>query len=93
MAETPDQRLLREVGVKQERMLRARESKSSHWSAIAILGSVGWSIAVPTVVGAAAGVWVDNRWPSRFSWTVMLLFGGLLLGCVNAWIHITGDPK
>lgn len=93
MGETPDERMIREVGVRQKRMIRARGEKNSLWSSISILGSVGWSIALPTVVGAAVGVWIDGRWHSRFSWTVMLLIAGLIMGCVNAWTHISGGEK
>lgn len=93
MAESPDERMIREVGEKQERMSRARGRKNGLWSSIAVFGSVGWSVAIPTVVGVAVGIWIDNRWPSRFSWTVMLLVGGLVMGCVNAWMHISGGRK
>ena len=93
MAETPDQRMIREVGEKQARMIRARGRRDGLWRSIAIFGSVGWSVAIPTVLGVAAGVWIDSRWPSRFSWTVMLLVVGLILGCINAWKHISGGEK
>lgn len=56
-------------------------------------GMVGWSIAIPTVLGVAAGVWVDNRWPGRFSWTLMLMIGGLLVGCWNAWYWVAVEQR
>jgi ATP synthase protein I len=46
---------------------------------------IGWSVIVPALIGAAVGIWADNRYPSRFSWTLMLLLIGLIGGCVNAW--------
>jgi ATP synthase protein I len=85
--------MISNVEATQKRMIRARGQKSTAWGAVAVLGAVGWSIAVPTLAGVAAGVWIDNRWPGNFSWTMMLLVGGLLLGCVNAWTHISGGPK
>jgi ATP synthase protein I len=91
MSETPQQRMVRDVGAKQERMLRARNDKSGNWRAIAILGVVGWSVVVPTLVGVALGAWIDHRWPSAFSWAVMLLIVGLALGCLNAWLRIRED--
>jgi ATP synthase protein I len=84
-------RMIREVGVKQERIARGREQKNSMWSSIAILGVVGWSVTVPTVVGAALGIWLDRRWPGRLSWAMTLLMAGLAVGCINAWLHINGD--
>lgn len=93
MAETPGERMIREVGEKQERMIRARKEKDGFWNAIAVFGTVGWSVAIPTLVGVALGIWIDSRWRSRFSWTIMLLLAGLLAGCFNAWMQISGGRK
>jgi ATP synthase protein I len=54
---------------------------------------VGWSVVIPTLLGVAAGVWIDGRWPGRFSWTLMLLLGGLLLGCWNAWYWVSLEQQ
>ena len=78
-------------GAEQDRMVRARRHKNGSWSAITIFGVVGWSVAVPTLAGVALGVWIDQHWPSRFSWTLMLLVGGLVFGCVSAWRRVKGD--
>ena len=86
-------RMIREVGARQARMARGRAGKNSLLSSIPILGVVGWSVTLPTLLGVAAGVWLDHRWPGRFSWTLMLLIGGLLFGCVNAWLRIGGDRR
>jgi ATP synthase protein I len=83
--------MIREVGAKQDRMARARGRKNGIFSSIAILGVVGWSVAVPTLIGVALGLWIDHHWPSRFSWTLMLLVGGLVLGCLSAWLRVKGD--
>jgi len=40
---------------------------------------------VPTLLGLALGAWIDRRFPSHFSWTLMLMVAGLGLGCLNAW--------
>ena len=85
--ESARDRLLREVEAKQERMEHAREKKNAVWDAIAILG-IGWSVVAPTLVGIAAGIWIDHRWPSRYSWTLILMVGGLIIGAVNAWLRI-----
>ena len=83
--------MIREVGSKQERMVRARREKKELWSSMAILGVVGWSVAVPILIGVAAGLWLDHHWPSRFSWTLMLLIAGLVIGCAHAWLRVKGD--
>jgi len=87
------ERMIRQVGSTQERMVRARGRKNGFWSSIAILGVVGWSVALPTLIGVAAGLWIDHHWPSRFSWTLMLLVAGLVLGCANAWLHVKGNQS
>ena len=87
------ERMIQQVGSKQERIKRARSQQNRTWSSIAILGVVGWSVAVPTLLGVAMGAWIDHHWPSRFSWTLMLLVAGLVLGCLNAWLRVRGDQS
>lgn len=85
------ERMIRKVGTSQERIARGREPRNSVLGSVALLGVVGWSVALPTLVGVAVGIWIDHHWPGRFSWTVMLLIGGLAAGCANAWLHIKGE--
>jgi len=76
----------RKVGTKERRKLRARQEKSHNiWFGLGLLGLVGWSVVLPTLLGMALGIWIDREFPSRFSWTLMLMFAGLMLGCLNAW--------
>jgi len=89
----PAEQMIRKVGSAQERLVRARQRKGSDWESIAIMGVIGWSVALPTLIGVGLGMWIDHRWPGRFSWTLMLLIGGLLAGCANAWMHVKGDPS
>ena len=75
-----------EVERKEARKLEARRKKHrTIWFGLGMMGLVGWSVAIPTLVGIALGLWIDARWPSRFSWTLMLMVAGLALGCYNAW--------
>lgn len=69
-----------------DRKLRARRrGRPGVYFGLGMFGLIGWAVAVPTVAGIALGVWVDAQWPSRYSWTLMLLFAGMSLGCWNAW--------
>ena len=82
------------IGKKETRKLQARgERYRSIWFGLGMFGVVGWSIALPTVLGVAVGFWIDRRWPSRFSWTLMLLFIGVALGCLNAWYWIKQESQ
>ncbi len=60
---------------------------------IGMMGLVGWSVVLPTVLGAALGVWLDRRYPMRHSWTLTLLFTGLFVGCLNAWHWVAREDK
>jgi ATP synthase protein I len=74
------------VGRKQQRRLEARRRPERNiWFGLGMFGLVGWSIAVPTLIGVALGAWIDHRWPSRYSWTLMLLLLGVAIGCLHAW--------
>jgi ATP synthase protein I len=50
-------------------------------------------VVVPTLVGAAIGVWLDSHYPGRHPWTLALLVAGLALGCANAWHWVAQQSK
>jgi len=82
------------IASQEARKLKAREEKHhTIWFGLGMFGLVGWSIAIPSVAGALIGVWIDSRWPSRYSWSLMLLIGGIALGCFNAWKWIHKEGK
>ncbi|CAD78169.1 MAG TPA: ATPase F0F1 [Rhodopirellula baltica] len=82
------------VDAKQSRKLDARQQGDrSAWFGLGMFGLVGWSIAIPTLLGIAMGIWVDEHWPSRFSWTLMLLIGGVGVGCLNAWWWVNRENE
>lgn len=82
------------VGAKEARKLKARREKGGGvWFGLGMLGSIGWSVAVPTMVGIAFGIWLDNRLPGRISWTLTFLFFGLIIGCLNAYYWVRRELK
>ncbi|HNT43738.1 MAG TPA: AtpZ/AtpI family protein [Syntrophorhabdaceae bacterium] len=84
-----EDRMIENVGHKAARKLRARERQDRGiWFGLGMFGLVGWSVAVPTLVGLAVGVWIDMRWPGRISWTLTGLIAGVALGCLNAWYWV-----
>ncbi len=81
--------LLDIVTRKQADKLRSRrEGRPNIDRGLGTSGIVGWSIAVPTLLGVAAGVWIDRSVGSEISWTLTLLAVGLLVGCVTAWYWV-----
>ena len=56
----------RQVGAQAARKRKAqRGAKRSIWFGLGMSGLIGWSVTVPTLIGAALGIWVDKHYPSR----------------------------
>ena len=84
----------REIGVKAARKLKARRNSTQGvWFGLGMMGLIGWSVVVPTLLGAALGIWLDNRHPGSHSWTLMLLIIGLAIGCLNAWHWVAKEDQ
>jgi len=84
---------VRKVAAKTARKLRAQRDGQSVWFGLGMSGLIGWSVAVPTVAGAMAGLWWDHHHLGTHSWTLMLLTVGLCLGCANAWHWVDQENK
>jgi len=93
--EENSERFAEEVGKKERRKIRSMQQRDrrSVWFGLGMFGIVGWSVAIPTIIGIVIGIWIDTRWPSRFSWTLMLLFVGVILGCFNAWYWVSKERR
>jgi ATP synthase protein I len=85
--------LAAQIGAKAARKLRARNSTQGVWFGLGMMGLVGWSVVVPTLLGAALGVWLDHHHPGRHSWTLALLVAGLAIGCANAWYWVAQQAR
>jgi len=84
----------REVGVKAARKLKARRNSTQGvWFGLGMMGLIGWSVAIPTLLGAALGLWLDKQYPGKHSWTLALLVAGLAIGCLNAWRWVAKEDK
>jgi ATP synthase protein I len=82
------------VGHRAERKRKAREnSLRTAWFGLGMFGLVGWSVAIPTLIGIMLGLWLDARWPGGPSWTLTFLFIGIMLGCLNAWYWIKQESR
>ena len=85
---------IRQVGANETRKLKAqRKVTQTVWSGLGMMGLVGWSVAVPTLLGAALGIWLDKRYPGIHSWTLTLLIIGLTIGCLNAWHWVAKEGR
>ena len=75
------------------RLKAQREKNKNIWYGMGMFGLVGWSVAIPTVLGASLGIWIDRHFQGPYSWTLMLLVAGLLVGCSNAWYWVKQPGK
>jgi len=83
-----------QIGAKADRKLAARRHPGQGvWFGLGMMGLIGWSVAVPTLLGAALGLWLDHHHPGRHPWTLALLVGGLVIGCLNAWHWVAKEEK
>ncbi len=88
-----EQTFAAQIGAKAERKLKARKSTQGVWFGLGMMGLVGWSVTVPTLLGIMLGIWLDRRHPGAHSWTLALLVVGLAIGCLNAWHWVAKEDK
>lgn len=100
MEELPDDRppareeFSRQASRKEARKLKAKGRQGQGvWFGLGMFGLIGWSVALPALAGVLLGAWIDRTWPSRYSWTLMLLLGGIILGSLNAWYWMSQERK
>ena len=90
----PPASLAEQVGAKATRKLKARRNGAPGvWFGLGMMGLIGWSVVVPTLLGAALGVWLDHHYPGGRSWTLALLMAGLTIGCLNAWHWVSEEDR
>jgi ATP synthase protein I len=90
----PENDFTRQLKIKEARKLRAQaRDKANVWFGLGMFGLIGWSVMIPTLLGVAVGIWIDRTWPSRFSWTLMLLLLGIILGSLNAWRWLSQERQ
>ncbi|MGB3614893.1 MAG: AtpZ/AtpI family protein, partial [Elainellaceae cyanobacterium] len=90
---TAEQPFIHEVDQKATRKLKARRTRKTVWYGLGLFGMVGWSVAIPALLGVALGQWVDRQTDGPYSWTLMLLAAGMLLGCWNAWYWVDREHQ
>jgi len=90
----PRKALADNIGDKAVRHRKARNRpERGLWFGLGMFGLVGWSVMIPTLLGIALGIWLDKQWPGRVSWTLTLLFLGVIVGCRNAWYWIERERQ
>ena len=68
-----------------------RNGERSIGQNLAMIGTLGWTIVTPTLVGIFAGRCLDRAFATGIFWTLGLLVAGLALGCLLGWKRIQGE--
>ncbi|MFM0472389.1 AtpZ/AtpI family protein [Paraburkholderia strydomiana] len=83
---SPEDRLARAAQDAAGRAARAREvPEPSLGSRLGQIGILGWAIVLPTLLGLAAGRWLDRIFGTGVFFSAPLLMGGAALGFWSAW--------
>jgi len=83
-----------QVEARQRRKLHSQQQgEHKAWFGLGMFGLVGWSVAIPTLLCIAFGVWLDSNVTGRYSWTLLMLGVGIALGCFNAWFWVSKERE
>ena len=61
------------------------EKKKVLLHAFGAAGMVGWLVVTPLALFTIAGIWLEKKFPARFSWTLTFIVVGVCVGCFLAW--------
>jgi ATP synthase protein I len=75
------------------KLAASKESAHVVWFGLGMMGLIGWSIVIPTLIGTAIGLWLDEKYRGSHHWTLALLVAGLSLGCLNAWYWVVKTER
>lgn len=68
-----------------ERQRRAKGEKAAFYRSLALLGTLGWLIVAPLLVGMFGGRWLDHWTGGGVRWTLGGAAAGLAFGTWMAW--------
>lgn len=89
-----DEKLKKTFEKKEKLKIRAlHKDKNYMWFGLGMIGLVGWSIVIPTFIGIGIGMIIDIKFHSKYSWTLMLLLLGVILGSINVWYWISKERE
>jgi ATP synthase protein I len=93
-AENREDALSLKIGAAEARKLRTkRRGVQGIWLGLGMFGLIGWSVAIPILLGTLLGAFIDKHYPGVHSWTLTFLIIGLFIGCLNAWHWVAREEK
>ena len=85
-------KMRRAVRLREERSERwKKQGERSLWQNLSMIGTLGWLIVTPTLLGVLLGRWLDGRFHSGIFFSGALIFLGVALGCYLAWQRINKE--
>jgi ATP synthase protein I len=80
------------VELRQKRRERwQKEGERSFWRNMSMIGSLGWLIITPTLMGVFLGRWLDERFGTGIFYTGALIVVGVTIGGYLAWQRINEE--
>jgi ATP synthase protein I len=84
-----DKELNEQIERQAERMRKADRARPTLMAQTVYLGTLGLVFVLPVIGGAYLGHWLDNLSEGySMRWTLSLIFLGLVVGAVNAWLML-----
>ena len=84
-------RVVLHKSLRRERARRRRDD--SVWVWMGNFGLVGWTVAVPTLLGLALGRFIDDRVETSRSFTITFLVVGAAVGVSMAWYWVRRESQ
>lgn len=82
----PDEKLRKSVEDQARRMEKAQRDQPTLLAQTAFVGTLGLLFAVPVVIGAYVGLWLDHRLEGySIHWTLLMITLGILVGAFNVY--------
>jgi len=83
---TGNNHMLKAIRLRADRSERwQREGERSLWANLSMVGALGWLIIIPTLIGVAAGRWLDRSLDTGVTFTGAFIFLGVIAGGLLAW--------
>ena len=84
-----DNELNKRIERQAQRLLKADRERPTLMAQTIYLGTLGLVFVLPVVGGAYLGHWLDSLIEGySMRWTLSLIFLGVVIGAVNAWLLI-----
>ena len=78
----------------ERRRAREEEERQGIWFGLAMMGIVGWSVALPTLIGVAIGIGLQATFP-QFAPGLLIasILTGVVCGCLIAWFWVRQESE